>query len=122
MSRKSSWKSLATEAIASLSPAEREASIAYLEQRVVPAGEVLAWPGLERSFDEAVVIAFIDLEPALNWTHRGRYLVLGADGGIREILATDLPPFLRRVSPQLRVVHRGPRAPEWAAVAPPLGA
>jgi len=49
---KCNWKALATEVIASLSQNEREESIAYIEQRVFPAGEVLPWAGIAQSFDE----------------------------------------------------------------------
>ena len=117
---KSNWKALASEVISSLSVNEREDSIAYIEQRIIPPGEVLPWSGIQQSFDESVVIAFVDLEPALNWTHRGRYLVLGAEGGIRQRLEVDRPPFLIDVSPQLRVIHQGRRAPDWAAISEPM--
>ena len=120
VSVKCNWKALATEVIAYLSQNEREESIAYVEQRVIPAGEVLPWAGITQSFDEPVVIAFIDLEPALNWTHRARYLVLGAGGGIRRKVDVDRPPFLTGVSPYLRLVHRGSRAPGWAVVTSPM--
>lgn len=118
---KCNWKELAAEVIASLSQNEREESIAYIEQRVIPAGKELPWAGITQSFDEPVVIAFIDLEPALNWTHRGRYLVLGAGGGIRRKVDVDRPPFLTEVSPYLRLIHRGSRAPGWAVVTSPMG-
>jgi hypothetical protein len=110
------WKALATAVIASLSPIEKEESIAYIEQRVIPAGEVLPWAGIRRRFDEPVVIAFIDLEPALNWTHRARYLMLGVGGGILRKVHVDRPPFLTGVSPYLRLIHQGSRAPGWAVV------
>jgi len=110
------WNALATEVISSLSDNEREESIAYIEQRVIAAGEELPWAGIMRSFDVPVVIAFIDLEPALNWTHRGRYLVLGVEGDIRETMDVDRPPFLTQASPHLRVIHRGSQAPDWAVV------
>ena len=113
---KCNWKKLASEVIASLSQTEREESIAYIEQRVFPAGEALPWAAIAQSFDEPVVIAFVDLEPALNWTHRGRYLVLGAAGGLRRKVDVDRPPFLTGVSPYLRLIHRGSRAPSWAVV------
>ena len=113
---KSNWKKLATEVISSLSQNEREESIAYIEQRIIPAGEELPWTGIQQSFDEPVVIAFIDLEPAVNWTHRARYLVLGTEGGIRQTLDVDRPPFLTQVSPYLRLIHRGSQAPDWAVV------
>ena len=117
---KSNWKALADEVISSLSQNEREESIAYIEQRIIPAGEKLPWPGIMRGFDEPVVIAFIDLEPALNWTHRGRYLVLGTEGGIRQKLDVDRPPFLTHVSPHLRLIHQGSQAPDWAVATPAI--
>jgi hypothetical protein len=110
------WKELVTEVIDSLSKDEREESIAYLEERLIPTGEELPWEGLRRSFDKEVVVAFVDLEPALNWTHRGRYIVLGAKGGIEAIVEVDRPPFLTGVSPYLRLIHRGNRAPSWAVI------
>ena len=113
---KCNWKALATEVITSLSQNEREESIAYIEQRIIPAGEKLPWPGIMQSFVEPVVIAFIDLEPALNWTHRGRYLVLDVEGGIRHKLDVDRPPFLTHVSPHLRLIHQGLQAPDWSVV------
>jgi hypothetical protein len=116
----SNWKALATEVVNSLSATEREEAIAYIEQRIVPAGEQLPWPGFTQSFDEPVVIAFIDLEPALNWTHRARYMILDRQGGITQTIDVDRPPFLSGVSPHLRVIHRGNNAPEWAVVAPIL--
>lgn len=108
------------EVIATLSQKEREESLAYMEQRVIPRGEVLPWAGITQSFDEPVVIAFIDLEPALKWTHRGRYLVLGVKGGIRRKVDVDRPPFLTGVSPYLRLIHRGSRAPGWAVITSPM--
>lgn len=113
------WKALEAEVIASLSQNEREEAIAYIEQRVIPVGEVLSWGGIQLSFDESVVIAFVDLEPALNWTHRGRYLVLDPEGGIRQKLDVERPPFLTHVSSHLRVIYRGSQAPEWAVATSP---
>ena len=114
---KLNWKKLADETISSLSPGEREESIVYLEQRLFPAGELLPWNEIAQSFGEPVVMAFVDLEPALNWTHRGRYLVLGAAGNLCLTVDVDRPPFLTGVSPHLRLIHRGSRAPSWAVVA-----
>ena len=116
---KPNWKALEAEVIASLSQNEREEAIAYIEQRVIPVGEILPWAGIQRSFDESVVIAFVDLEPALNWTHCGRYLVLGLEGGIFQKIDVDRPPFLTHVSPHLRVIYRGSQAPEWAVATSP---
>jgi hypothetical protein len=113
------WNALATEVIASLSSNEREESIAYLEQRVIPAGEAFPFNGITQIFNEPVVIAFIDLEPALNWMHGARYLILDPGGGIRRKIDVDRPPFLTGVSQYLRLIHQGSRAPDWAVVTSP---
>ncbi len=57
------WHALAAEMIASLSQLEREVSIVYMEQRIVPAGEEVSWAGMRFVSDEPVAIAFVDLEP-----------------------------------------------------------
>lgn len=113
---KCNWKKLAAEAVNTLSSDERAKSIVYLEQRIIPAREYVPWSGIAQSFDEPVVIAFADLEPALNWTHAGRYLILNTDGGIRATLDVNRPPYLTQVSPDLRLIHRGNEAPEWAVI------
>jgi hypothetical protein len=113
---KCNWKKLVREVIASLSENEREESIVYIEHRVFPAGKALPWDTIAQSFDEPIVIAFVDLEPALNWTHRGRYLVLGVGGDLIRKIDVDRPPFLTEISPYLRLIHRGSRAPRWAIV------
>lgn len=113
------WSRLGRAVVASLPDSEREAAIAYLEHAVVPAGEPLSLAGTELRLDVPVVVAFVDLEPGVNWTHRARYLVLGTGGELLRSLEADRPPFMSGVSPDLRLVHRGRRAPAWAAVAPP---
>lgn len=115
---KCDFKVLAAEAIASLSEQEREACVVYLEQRVIPAGELVPWAGISQTFDEPVVIAFIDLQPMLNWTHRARYVVIGARGGIQRKIDVDQPPFLAGSSPDLRLIHQGSRAPAWTIIVP----
>lgn len=116
MSVMSNWQKLATEVIASLTSDEKEQSIVYLEQRIIPAGEELSWPGLSIGLEQASVVAFIDHEPALNWSHRACYVVLNPQGGIRRKIPAQLPPFLTEVSHHLRLIYRGKLAPEWAVV------
>lgn len=117
---KCNWKKLATDAITSLSPEEREVSIVYLEQRLIPAGEQLPWPGVQQSFDIPVVMVFVDLEPSLNWTHQARYIILDSEGNVQKTVDVDRPPYLTGVSSELKVIHRGSRAPEWACITPEL--
>ncbi|MGC9419869.1 MAG: hypothetical protein ACP5EN_12945 [Rhodovulum sp.] len=110
------WTALAGAALAALDPPERETSTLYLVRRAIPAGEPLPWPeGTARRFDQPVALAFADLEPGVNWTHRARYLVLGAGGAVLDRIDTDRPPFLRGVPDDLYLVHLGENAPAWAA-------
>jgi hypothetical protein len=114
----SDWKALSAEVISSLSISEKEESIVYIEQRIIPAGEKLA--GINLVVDVPVIVAFIDLEPQCNWTHRSRYLLVTPEGGIHTRIEADKPPFLIHVSPYLRVIYIGKDAPQWAVVAPPM--
>ncbi|TCP43250.1 hypothetical protein [Rhodovulum marinum] len=110
------WTQLAGAALAALDPAERETAILYLVRRMIPAGAPLPWPeGTGLRFDQAVALAFADLEPGVNWTHRARYLVLGSGGAVLDRIDTDRPPFLRGVPDDLYLVHLGENAPAWAA-------
>jgi len=113
---KPDWEWIANKVVSSLSTGEREDSLVYLEQRVFPAGKVLPWEPVAVSFDEPVVMAFIDLEPLMNWTHPARYLILATDGSIKQRTEANRPPFFSGVSPYLRLIHQGSRAPDWAAV------
>lgn len=115
---KCNWKKLVTNVVSSLSLREREDSIVYIEQRIISGGEDLSEVGIPTKFDIPVVIAFVDLEPALNWTHRARYVVLDMEGRVQQTIEVSRPPFLSGPSTYLRIIHRGNNAPEWAEVAP----
>lgn len=114
------WKPLIDQVITSLSAVERETCIAYIESRVIPARKQFSGPGINVTFDLPVVMAFVDLEPELNWAHQGRYIFMTESGEIVQIVDADSPPFLRQVSDYLRVVHIGSKAPAWACVAEPI--
>lgn len=61
----------------------------------------------------AAAVAFVDLEPALNWAHRCRYLAIRIDGHEIEAVEARFPPFLKERAPTLRVVWTGARVPAW---------
>lgn len=110
------WKSLTSKLLSSLSPKEREESIIYLDIKRIPAGQEFSLLEKSMEFPVPVVVAFVDLEPEFNWTHRARYLILDGDGNILDSFDADRPPFLTSTSPTLRLVHRGSMAPSWSAV------
>lgn len=110
------WVRLADAALAALAPDERESALVYLVRRIVPAGGPLPWPeGTELRPGEPVALAFVDLEPGVNWTHKALYMVLGAGGQVVQRIEADRPPFLTAVPDDLVLIHRGAAAPAWAA-------
>lgn len=109
------WDDIAARAVAALTPQERETALVYLDERELPAGSAapsgddalrLHWPA---------ALAFVDLEPGLNWAHRCRYLAVRLDGREVEPFEARFPPDLRAQVPTLRLVWTGPRVPAWVA-------
>jgi hypothetical protein len=101
-------------ATAGLSEEERQRAVVYVLDRVLEAGDELEIDGVRVAIDAPTVVAFVDLEPGVNWGHRCRYLLLDAGSGEVRALDAQFPPFLRGVPPELRVVYSGPDVPEWA--------
>jgi hypothetical protein len=97
-----------------LTPEERQRGLAYLDQHVVPAGEVLRFDGQETQVTAPSVVAFVDREPAANWGHDCRYLLVDLRSGEVTSIDARFPPFLRGVPETLRLVWRGEMAPAWA--------
>jgi hypothetical protein len=82
----------------------------------VPAGEVIRIDRQEIQSTTPSVVAFVDREPAANWGHDCRYLVVDLSSGQATSFDAQFPPFLRAVPESLRLVWRGEEAPAWAAV------
>ncbi|QYU67699.1 hypothetical protein J4558_22815 [Leptolyngbya sp. 15MV] len=102
-------------AIASLSEDERQGAVLYLDDAPLAAGEHRLGH-TQVALAEPAWMAFLDLEPGANWAHACCYLLIGADGSLREI-PESTPPFLRGEAPTLRVIARG-NAPDWTLAAP----
>ena len=85
----------------------------YLDERELPAGDVVRAAGGELRLRWTAAVAFVDLEPTLNWEHRCRYLVVRLDGQEIEAVEARFPPFLKGRAPTLRVVWTGARVPAW---------
>jgi hypothetical protein len=64
-------------------------------------------------------VAFIDLEPGVNWGHSCAYLAIRHDGEESRWFAAGMPPFLKSGSLPFRLLRCGPQAPEWAVASNP---
>lgn len=98
---------------ATLDESERTGSIAYFKPTVVSAGTELHLGDITVPVARDSLIVFVDLEPAVNWSHSCCYLVVPVVGAVSRIDAR-MPPFLKAGGGGWRLLRRGPLAPEWA--------
>jgi len=61
-------------------------------------------------------IAFVDLEPGVNWGHACAYFAIRQDGDDVIEFAAHMPPFLKAETSTFHMLWRGSLAPEWAVV------
>jgi hypothetical protein len=101
-------------AIASLSEDERSRAVVYMSDRVLEPGEAVEIDGRRVQIDAPTVVAFVDLEPGVNWGHRCRYLLVDPESGSVRGVEAQFPPFMRGMPEDLKVVYRAESVPEWA--------
>ena len=54
-------------------------------------------------------MAFVDLQPASNWSHPCRYLLVGREDGLIASVDSEFPP----PGESLRLIHRGEGVEDW---------
>jgi hypothetical protein len=109
-----SWNEVAKRALATLSPAERQRSAVYLDERELPAGSSVDIDSQQILVTAPSALVFVDLEPAANWGHASRYLIVDLGTGAVRSIDAQFPPFLRGAPKTLRLVWKGPDVPDWA--------
>ena len=93
---------------------ERLASaIVYLERNPIPAGKRVRVGNVFIDMPWDGYIAFIDLEPGVNWGHACCYLAIRPDTDEVIQVAARMPPFLKGEVSTFRLLWRGPLAPKW---------
>jgi hypothetical protein len=88
--------------------------IVYLDDSLRRAGERLPVGDLVIDMPWDGHVAFIDLEPRLNWGHACLYLAIRLGGGNTRCFPAQMPPFLKADGSPFRPLWRGPSAPGWA--------
>ena len=99
---------------AQLAPQESNRAVVYLDDTPRHAGDRVAVADavIEAPWDAR--IAFVDLEPGVNWGHACRYLAVRREGEGVVAVPARMPPFLKAGATKFRFLWRGPDAPEWA--------
>jgi hypothetical protein len=104
---------IARRAVESLTPEERRTAAVYLDTTRHAAGDaVRAGPG-SFTVPRDGYVAFVDLEPRANWSHRARFQFIDAQRG--DVMNTDarFPPFSAGSPGPYRLVHHPPDVPPW---------
>jgi hypothetical protein len=109
------WTTIAKQILVTLSPNEKEGVAVYLDKQVIPSGTLFVInrnQSISRPYKLAV--AFVDLEPMMNWSHPCRYLLINVDNGEIEVVKGEFPPFFYKVTETLHLIWKGASVPNWA--------
>lgn len=100
------WEMVRRLVLSALSSEELKSSIVYYDEQVLFANTEIEIDGRKFVMPWTGIVAFVDLEPRVNWGHACKYLFVNIETG--EIRAVDahFPPFLRGYPDTLRVVMR----------------
>ncbi len=107
---------IASLVISALTVGERRSSVVYLDDQSLSAGAELKIDGQNVDVPWRAVLAFVDLQPEMNWGHDCRYVLVSLETGELKVINAHLPPFLLGVADTLRVIWQGDTVPEWTLV------
>jgi len=104
--------------LAQLDERERATAVAYYATSPVPAGARLAIPRADITAPWDALLGFIDREPAANWGHACRYVLINRETG--EVLSIEarLPPFAGEAPGRWRVAHKPDSIPDTMLAVP----
>lgn len=100
-----------------LTAAELQNAIVYRASPPIAAG-ALRIGAQEIAAPWRAYLIFVDREPAANWGHSCRYILLNAETADSRSLDTRFPPFQGNDSLIWVTIYRAPTAPEWAVRRP----
>ena len=92
-------------------------SVAYVADAPLPAGKHLDFPKTALDLPWKGFVVFVDRDPAANWTHSCRYLLIGAENGEVKSVEAQLPPF-GRGGLRWHVLYQAPGVPDPLLAAP----
>jgi hypothetical protein len=98
--------------ISSLSDEELQGCLVYAGARSLRKGEILQLPGVRVEATVTSYLAFIDRQPAANWGHPARYVIVPQQGGEAQIIEARLPPFQSGSRLNWRLVYQGTNVPD----------
>src|SRR5262249_13575842 len=93
---------------AQLTAGELRQGVVYIAEGPVAAGTRLTFPRLSIDVPWEAVLAFVDRDPAANWSHSCRYVLVNSQTGAVASFEAQFPPFQSEQKRQWRVVYKAP--------------
>jgi hypothetical protein len=87
-----SYDQIVSKVLNYLAPEELSQSIVYITKTLIPAGRI-EFPRISIDVPWSAYIAFVDQEPAANWSHSSRYLLISGETGEIKSFEAQFPPF-----------------------------
>ncbi|PYS88895.1 MAG: hypothetical protein DMF64_19105 [Acidobacteria bacterium] len=105
--------------LAELTPDETNNGVVYVTAQPIAAGTEIKLPRLTINVEADSLLAFVDREPAANWTHSCRYLLINCATGATRSFEAQLPPFGQQAQTGAwRVAYKAPAVPDALLAVP----
>ncbi len=95
-----------------LTASEVAGGAAYAVDGPVAAGTQLAFPKVQIAVPWEAWLVFVDRDPAANWSHSCRYLLVHCETGEARSFEAQLPPFRPGGTLRWRLVFKAPGVPD----------
>ncbi|CAB3753516.1 hypothetical protein LMG29739_01751 [Paraburkholderia solisilvae] len=97
--------------ISQLTTSEQAHGVAYVCSTMFVKGTTISFPHLEIDVPWDAYLAFIDGDPAANWGHACRYVLLNPETGDTLSREARFPPFQRGAT-DWQIAYRAPGIPD----------
>lgn len=95
-----------------LTTQEKDAAVVYVASDPIPAGTTLELPKTRIKAERDTFLAFVDRDPAANWSHSARYLLLNVENDEVQSVEATLPPFSSNKTLRWRVAYKAASVPD----------
>jgi hypothetical protein len=100
-----------TLALSTLTEQERQGAAVYIDTRELEREARVAIGRAEIEAPSRGYLVFVDPHPTANWGHPCRYLFVDGETGAVHRFDAQFPPYLRGISPTLRLIWKGLQVP-----------
>jgi hypothetical protein len=111
-------KQLAAILISQLTSSEQAHGVAYVCRTTFAKGTTMTFPHTAIAVPWDAQLAFVDRDPAANWGHACRYVLLNRETGDTLSQEAHFPPFQRGGAADWQITYRAPGIPDEVLLVP----